>query len=281
MGYHGAAFLFCHVYRKSAIRAERLHFDNLFPAGSCYTGERPDGRECRGGKEKEEMNDWKNRILVIEDEGAISELLRMNLEAVGYEVTAVFDGLAAEKLLKEEGSRAADLALLDIMLPGRDGFELMGALKACGIPVIYLTAKAGVASKVKGLKLGAEDYMVKPFEVLELLARVEKVLERTGKAGTTLRSGAMTVDLKRHMVWENGRVVALKPMEFALLTVFLKNRNVVLGRDRLLDMVWGSDFYGETRTVDVHVANLRKKLAGCAAIRTIPKAGYMFEDDEI
>lgn len=223
----------------------------------------------------------RNRILVIEDEKAISELICMNLEAVGYEVRAISDGKEAEMFLEAEGSQAADLALVDIMLPGRDGFELMGPFKACGIPVIYLTAKADVASKVKGLKLGAEDYMVKPFEVLELLVRVEKVLERTGKAGAELRSGGMVVDLGRHAVLENGQEVALKPMEFSLLTVFLKNRNVVLGRDRLLNMVWGSDFYGETRTVDVHVANLRKKLKGCAAIRTIPKAGYLFEDDEI
>lgn len=122
---------------------------------------------------------------------------------------------------------------------------------------------------------------MKPLEVLELLVRVEKVLERTGRARTSLQSGTMEVDLNRHTVWEDGSEVALKPMEFSLLTVFLKKRNVVLGRDRLLDMVWGSDFYGETRTVDVHVANLRKKLKSCSAIRTIPKAGYMFEDHEL
>lgn len=222
-----------------------------------------------------------NRILVIEDEKAIAELIAMNLETVGYEVREVSDGTEAERILKEEGSRAADLALVDIMLPGRDGFELMEPLKALKIPVIYLTAKADVASKVKGLKLGAEDYMVKPFEVLELLVRVEKVLERTGRASCRLQAGKLLMDLNRHMVWEDGCEVALKPMEFSLLSVFLKNRNVVLGRDRLLDLVWGSDFYGETRTVDVHVANLRKKLKGCSAIRTIPKAGYLFEDDGV
>jgi len=222
----------------------------------------------------------KNRILVVEDEPAISELICMNLEAAGYEAEAVFDGEAAGMFLKEKGGRAADLALVDIMLPGRDGFALMDSFKAAGIPVIYLTAKADVASKVKGLKLGAEDYIVKPFEVLELLVRIEKVLERTGKAKLLLTYGDMIVDMGRHVVMEAGREVPLKPMEFSLLTVFLRNRNMVLSRDRLLDMVWGSDFYGETRTVDVHVANLRKKLKSCRAIRTIPKAGYLFEDEE-
>ena len=167
------------------------------------------------------------------------------------------------------------------MLPGKDGFELMESLKKCRIPVIYLTAKADVASKVKGLRLGAEDYIVKPFEVLELLVRVEKVLERTGRAKVILTAGDLVLDMKRHFILEGGREVVLKPMEFSLLAVFLKNRNTVLSRDRLLDLVWGSDFLGETRTVDVHVANLRKKLKSCEAIRTIPKAGYMFGDDTL
>ncbi len=223
----------------------------------------------------------KNKILVVEDERTIADLICMNLEAAGYEPVAAEDGNMAVKLLAYEGAGAADLALVDIMLPGVDGFALMELFKAKGIPVIYLTAKADVASKVRGLRLGAEDYIVKPFEVLELLVRMEKVLERTGKMRTELCFQELMVDLKMRKVWEGGREVALKPMEFNLLTVFMKNRNVVLGRDRLLDLVWGSDFYGETRTVDVHVAKLRKKLKAAEAIRTIPKAGYMFEDDSL
>jgi len=222
----------------------------------------------------------KNRILVVEDERAISDLICMNLEAAGYETVTAFDGEGTVSLLEAHGEGTADLALVDIMIPGRDGFELMEHFKRARIPVIFLTAKADVASKVRGLKMGAEDYIVKPFEVLELLVRMEKVLERTGKAKRILIFGDMTVDTGRHTVREAGQEVSLKPMEFSLLTVFLKNRNMVLSRDRLLDMVWGSDFYGETRTVDVHVANLRKKLKGCKAIRTVPKAGYLFEDDE-
>ena len=223
----------------------------------------------------------KNRILVIEDEAPISELICMNLEIGGYEARPLYTGREVLELLEEEGGQAGDLALVDVMLPDRDGFGLMGALSACGIPVIYLTARGDLASKVRGLKLGAEDYIVKPFEMLELMVRMEKALERTGKAKKVLSVRNMTVDLTRHSVRENGREVALKPMEFALLTVFLKNRNRILSRDRLLDMVWGTDFQGETRTVDVHVANLRKKLAACGAFRPIPKVGYLFEDDDV
>lgn len=223
----------------------------------------------------------KNKILVIEDEQLISDLICMNLDAAGYETAALYDGCTAEQYLKDLGADSADLALLDIMLPERDGFELLGSFQSFGIPVIFLTARADIASKVRGLKLGAEDYIVKPFEILELLVRVEKVLERTGKLKPQLVCGSLVVDLRSRRVCENGREVSLKPMEFNLLTVFLKNRNIVLGRDRLLDMVWGSDYYGETRTVDVHIAKLRKKLASCQAIHTVPKAGYIFEDDSL
>lgn len=223
----------------------------------------------------------KNRILVVEDERPISELICMNLEAAGYETQAVYDGTEVRELLGLRRPEAADLALVDVMLPGADGFELMELFRSCGIPVIYLTAMADVASKVRGLKLGAEDYIVKPFEVLELLVRMEKVLERTGKMRPQLCYRDLVMDVKKHRVCENGCEIPLKPMEFGLLAAFLKNRNVVLCRNRLLDMVWGSDFCGETRTVDVHVANLRKKLKAAEAIRTIPKAGYMFEDDDL
>lgn len=181
-------------------------------------------------------------------------------------------------LLQKNGPDTTVLALVDIILPGLDGLSLMELFQMRQIPVIYLTAKADVASKVRGLKLGAEDYIVKPFEVLELLVHMEKVLERTGKMNPELIYGNLVVVLRMHKVREGGSEVALKPMEFGLLSVFLKNRNVVLGRERLLDLVWGSDFYGETRTVDVHVAKLRMKLKNASAIKTIP-SGYMFEDD--
>lgn len=219
----------------------------------------------------------KNRILVIEDDKDISDLICMNLDAAGYESKAVYDGETVMHIL----DGGWDLAILDLMLPGRDGMSLIGPLKENGIPSICLTAKGDVVSKVQGLKLGAEDYMVKPFEVLELLVRMEKVLERTGKMKRQMEFGSMTVDLITHRVYENGREIHLRPMEFQLLTVFLKNRNVVLHREKLLDMVWGTDFLGETRTVDVHVAKLRKKLVSCQAIVTVPKGGYLFEDNSL
>lgn len=219
----------------------------------------------------------KNRILVIEDDKDISNLICMNLEVAGYDTLALYNGLDLEPLLTS--GEVFDLALLDLMLPGKDGFSLIAPLLAHQVPSICLTAKSDVMSKVQGLKKGAEDYLIKPFEILELLVRIEKVLERTGKLKKILSFEDMTVDLTRHQVWESGQEIHLRPTEFLLLTVFLQNRNVVLKRDKLLSLVWGTDFCGETRTVDVHVAKLRKKLAACRAITTVPKGGYIFEDD--
>lgn len=218
----------------------------------------------------------KNKILVIEDDRAISELLCMNLNAAGYETAAAYDGEEARRLLLWHED--ADLALVDIMLPGKDGFFLMDDFKEKNLPVIYLTAKDDVASKVKGLKLGAEDYMVKPFEMLELLVRIEKVLERTGRAKKILEIRDVKVDLEKHQVTKNGVAVNLKPMEYDLLVLLLQNRNIALGREEILRRVWGTEFLGESRTVDVHVGQLRKKLELYEEIRTIPKLGYRLED---
>lgn len=219
----------------------------------------------------------KNRILVIEDDGAISELICMNLMVAGYEVQPIYDGLEAERLLEREDQ--FDLALLDIMLPGKDGFELMDVMKAHGIPVIYLTARADVTSKIKGLRSGAEDYLVKPFEILELLVRVEKVLERTGKQKSIIQIGdSIQINLSEHLVTMNEEQVSLKPMEYDLLVLLAKNKNVALTRDQLLNQVWGTNYMGETRTVDVHIGQLRKKLRLSDAIKTIPKIGYRLED---
>lgn len=217
----------------------------------------------------------KNKILVIEDDAAISELLCMNLNAAGYETAAAYDSEEAKRLLVWHED--ADLALVDIMLPGQDGFSLMEDFRRKHLPVIYLTAKADVASKVKGLKLGAEDYMVKPFEILELLVRIEKVLERTGRAKKVLRIRDVEVNLMKHQVSKNGMPVSLKPMEYELLVLLLQNCNVALSREEILKRVWGADFLGESRTVDVHVGQLRKKLGLFEEIKTIPKLGYRLE----
>lgn len=220
----------------------------------------------------------KNKILVVEDDLAISELICMNLEAAGYDTLAVFDGEAIERLLQKK--ETADLALVDIMLPGKDGFSLMEKFREAEVPVIYLTAKGDVASKVRGLKLGAEDYLVKPFEVLELLVRMEKVLDRTGRARKELRIKDVSVDLVRHEVQKQGKTISLKPMEYDLLVLFLQNRNVALSREEILRRVWGEDYLGESRTVDVHVGQLRKKLDLNENIVTIPKLGYRLEESE-
>ena len=191
----------------------------------------------------------KNKILVIEDDRAISELLCMNLEAAGYETVAAYDGEEAQRLLLWHED--ADMAVVDIMLPGKDGFALMEDFRTTGLPVIYLTAKDDVASKVKGLKLGAEDYMVKPFEML---------------------------DVQSHQVLKDGIPVNLKPMEYDLFVLLLQNKNIALGREELLKRVWGEDYLGESRTVDVHIGQLRKKLELYDEIKTIPKLGYRLEE---
>ncbi len=205
----------------------------------------------------------KNKILVIEDDTAISDLICMNLTVAGYEVLAVFDGDKAEDAVLEKGP--FDMALLDVMLPGKDGFELMETMKAHDIPVIYLTAKADVGSKIKGLRAGAEDYIVKPFEILELLVRVEKVLERTGKQKDVLEIGDVQIQLSKHQVTKKGKTVGLKPLEYDLLVLLAKNKNVAFSRDQLLNQVWGSDFLGETRTIDVCISGSFGKSWGCQA----------------
>ncbi len=220
------------------------------------------------------------KILVIEDDNPISELICMNLEAAGYCPVPVDDGLKAQKLLQNGQADDAALALVDIMLPGKDGFALMEDLQKVRIPVIYLTAKADVLSKVHGLKSGAEDYIVKPFEILELLVRMEKVLERTGRGRTQIQIKDVTIDLKKHRVTRGDREISLKPMEYGLLVTLAGSRNVAFSREELLNRVWGTDYMGETRTVDVHIGQLRRKLDFHKVIRTIPKTGYRLEDTD-
>ena len=217
-----------------------------------------------------------NRILVVEDDTAISELICMNLEVTGYEVVPVLDGNEVEGTLEKEED--FDLALLDIMLPGKDGFELLGVMKKYGIPVIYITAKADVNSKIKGLRSGAEDYIVKPCEVLELLVRVEKVLERTRKQKEIIQVKDLEIHLSEHKVTRNGQTVSLKPMEYDLLVLLAKNKNVAFTREQMLNEVWGSNYLGETRTIDVHIGQLRRKLDLSDVIKTIPKIGYRLEE---
>ncbi len=215
-------------------------------------------------------------ILVIEDTKSISDLICINLETVGYTAVPFYDGNKASEHLQKENRY--DLALLDIMLPGMDGFALLPQLRRRGIPVIFLTAKGDLPSKIRGLKEGAEDYLVKPFEMLELLVRVEKVLARYQKEEEVLRVRDVEVYPKERVVKKAGREISFKPMEFDCLLLLLKYKNVALSREELLNSLWGVEFEGETRTIDVHIARIRKKLDFQDVIKTIPRIGYRLED---
>ena len=213
------------------------------------------------------------RILVVEDDEAISKLICMNLNVAGYETVPVFDGAAAKAALAAGG--AFDLALLDIMLPQADGFSLLEPLNARGVPAIFLTAKNDLESKLRGLTEGAEDYIVKPFEILELLVRVEKVLARHGASNDAIALGEVEIHPLERVVLRSGEAVPLTPIEFDLLLLFARNRNIALSRERLLGSVWGADFLGESRTVDIHISQLRRKTG--LSIISVSKIGYRLE----
>ena len=212
------------------------------------------------------------RIFVVEDDEAIRRLLCMNLSIAGYEPVPAKDGREALEML-QSGARF-DVALVDVMLPGIDGFQLMEPLKARGIPVIYLTAKNDLESKLTGLTSGAEDYIVKPFEVMELLVRMEKVLARHCVGGIVTVSD-LTVYVEERTVLKDGRPIQLKPLEFDLLLFFVRNQNIALTREKILAEVWGLDFYGESRTIDIHVSSLRRKTG--LPIVSVPRIGYRLE----
>lgn len=218
----------------------------------------------------------RNRVLVVEDDSSISESIGLNLELSDYDYLVFDDGLAIVEHLKDDHS--FDLALLDIMLPGLDGFALMETMQQYNIPVLYLSAKDDEQSRVKGLRIGAEDYIVKPFSMLELLVRMEKILDRNGKLNKILRYEDITVDTEKHTVVKSGEVISLQPLEFDLLVKLIKFKNCTLPRERLLNEIWGIDFAGGTRTVDIHIAHLRKKLGLERAIQSVTKVGYRLED---
>lgn len=214
-------------------------------------------------------------ILIVEDDHQIAELIRVNLVSEGYACTCVYDGAKAADILEE---RRFDLILLDIMLPEIDGYELMEYIRPLGIPVIFLTAKTQVNDIVKGLRLGAEDYLTKPFDIMELVARVETVLRRYNKKGSALSCGDVKVDLLSHTVTKGGNEVKLTVKEYELLLLFIRNRNIALFRDRIYESVWKEEYMGNSRTVDLHVQRLRKKLGWEERISSVYKVGYRLED---
>lgn len=217
------------------------------------------------------------KILIIEDEEMIADIISRGLTRAGYQCECVYDGTDAAGLLEE---KRYDLILLDIMLPGVVGYELMEYIKNLGIPVIFITAKARLEDKIKGFKLGADDYITKPFELAELTARVEAVLKRYYKTQSRISVAGMEIDTLSRTVKKNGRLVELTAKEYNLLLVFLRNRNIALYRERIYEEVWGGEYDPDSRTVDIHVQRLKRKMGLEDYIISVRGVGYRFEVSE-
>ena len=216
-----------------------------------------------------------NKILIAEDEPPIANLVKTALDGPDYRCTWAADGISAADLLERE---SFDLVLLDIMLPGADGYEVLEYCRTLDIPVIFLTAKGTVEDRVRGLRLGAEDYITKPFELMELLARVETVLRRCGKTGRVLSLPPdIEIDTAAHTVRRGGAAVALTAKEYDLLLLFVQNKNIALYRDRIYEKVWGDEYLGDSRTVDLHIQRMRKKLGLEKRLVAVYKVGYRLE----
>ncbi len=213
-------------------------------------------------------------ILIVEDEQPISELIQMNLTTSGYACVCAYNGREAADLIEQN---RYDLVLLDVMLPEVDGFSLMEYIAPTGVPVIFLTAKTDVQDRVKGLRLGAEDYILKPFAVAELLARVDTVMRRHHKADEVIRFEEIEIYSQSRVVLRAGEPLELTPKEYDLLLLFLQNKNIALFRDVIFERVWDMSFLGDSRTVDLHVQRLRKKLGWEDKLKTVYKVGYRLE----
>ncbi|MBR4085109.1 MAG: response regulator transcription factor [Lachnospiraceae bacterium] len=214
------------------------------------------------------------KILIVDDEKAICDLIDMNLTAAGYSCKIVQNGLAALDMIEKEDF---DLILLDIMLPGADGYDIMEYIRPLKIPVIFITAKHEVKDRVKGLKLGAEDYLVKPFDVIELIARVEVVLRRFHKTQKVLQAGDVLVDTEARKVMKGSKIIALTNKEYGLLLLFIRNKNVALFKETLYEKVWGDEYITDSRTLELHVQRLRKKMSWEKNLVAVYKVGYRLE----
>ncbi|MCI8542982.1 response regulator transcription factor [Acetatifactor aquisgranensis] len=217
------------------------------------------------------------KILIAEDEEPIANLIRMNLRRAGYACVWAPDGEKAADLMDEE---KFDLVLLDVMLPGINGYELMEYARSLELPVIFLTALGSTENKVKGLKMGADDYLTKPFEIVELLARVEAVLRRYHKTETLLTVFDVVIDTASRSVTRNGEPVLLTMKEFELLLLLARNRNIALYRETIYETIWGGEYMGQSRTVDLHIQRLKKKLNWDNEITAVYKVGYRLEGEE-
>lgn len=216
-------------------------------------------------------------ILIAEDERPIADLIELTLTGAGYACEQANDGEKAADLIAEHDY---ELAVLDIMLPGIDGYELLRYLRSTGTPVIFVTARTTLQDRVRGLNLGADDYLTKPFEPLELVARVESVLRRTGRANVVLRAFGVELDPAAHTVSRDGRPVHLAPREFELLELLMRNRGLTLYREVLYERLWGDDEAFDTRPLDLCIARLRRKLGWKDEIRTVFRVGYRLEKEE-
>ena len=217
------------------------------------------------------------KILIAEDEEPIANLIKMNLRRAGYQCTWASDGEKAADYMDNE---KFDLLLLDVMLPGINGYELMEDARALELPVIFLTALGSTENKVKGLNMGADDYLTKPFEIVELLARVEAVLRRYHKTETVLNIFDVVIDTASRSVMQNGEPVSLTMKEFDLLLLLARNRNIALYRETIYETVWGGEYMGQSRTVDLHIQRLKKKLNWDNEIAAVYKVGYRLEGEE-
>ncbi len=214
-------------------------------------------------------------ILIVEDDEAIANLLYVELKDAGYDCTCAYDGKCAADILEEKMD--FDLVLLDIMLPEIDGYELLEYIKPMEIPVIFLTAKGALKERIQGLNMGADDYIVKPFQTGEVIARMAAVLRRCGKSINQLTFSDVIVDLESRKVLQNSLEIELTMKEFDLLVDLIQNRNIVQQRDKLYEKVWKQPFMGDTRTLDTHIQRLRKKLGWEKYIKTVFRIGYRLE----
>lgn len=219
----------------------------------------------------------KTKILIVEDERAISDLIKMNLTAENFECYTAYNGMTAADMLEEHNY---DLILLDIMLPEIDGYELLEYIKPLNIPVIFITAKASLNDRVKGLNLGAEDYIVKPFDISELIARINVVLRRFHKNENILSFADLIIDIEKKSVTKNNILLDLTPREFDLLVYLVRNKDVVLSKEKIYEAVWETEYDGNTRTLELHIQRLRKKVGLNNHLKTLYKSGYRLDSME-
>lgn len=211
-------------------------------------------------------------ILIVEDDLSIRLMIKMHLSLVGHAVFEAGSANEAREILLKE---SVDLCLLDVMLPGEDGFSLGEDIIQKGMSVLFLTARTALSDRLRGLTMGAEDYILKPFEPAELLARIENILKRNSKEEKVFKTGDIEIDFQARTVLVKGKSVNLTALEFDLIAMLARRRNIAVHRDELLHTVWGYNYTGETRTVDVHIQRLRAKI-GEGYIETVYKYGYRF-----